>query len=95
MKWKDCHGSAEKRQIVQRFANAFMAQLIRKTKMEKGMIPYPFTCQTCGKGFEQPKPSKIAPGRGLCPHCDSTNITHNVPSTPEAEPQIIKLGEHA
>jgi predicted Zn-ribbon and HTH transcriptional regulator len=94
LKAKDCHYSDEKRQAVQKFANAFMARLIARTKMEKNLIPWPFTCHACGKGFEMPKPSAIAPGQALCPYCDSTNITQTTAPESEAGPTIIQLGDY-
>lgn len=89
LKYKHCHGDTEKLQTVRKFAVALMGQLIRRTKMEKGMIPWPFTCNACGKGFTQGKPSKIASGQMLCPHCNSTNFTQNEASESEPESSII------
>lgn len=88
LKWKHCHGDEQKRDAVQGFANAFMARLIEQGQMKKGLRPWPFTCQACGRGFTQPVPSKIAPGVVLCPYCDG-GITKNETPMPESEPSII------
>jgi len=89
LKFKQCHGDPKKQQVVQRFAVALMDKLIRKEKMQKGLIPYPFTCNKCGKGFEKPKESTVAPGMLMCPHCDATDIKHNEPAKTQAETTII------
>jgi hypothetical protein len=70
-----------------------MARLIEQEQMKKGLRPWPFTCQACGRGFTQPVPSKIAPGVVLCPYCDGTDIYANTETPePESEPSII-VGE--
>lgn len=89
LKYGDCHGDPKKLAAVEKFAKALMAQLIRREQMEKGLIPFPYTCNACGKGFVKPKDSTIAPGTVMCPHCDSTDINKNEPSEAKAEPIII------
>lgn len=88
LKYKHCHGDDKKRQVVQKFAAALMGQLIRRTKMEKGMIPWPFTCNVCGKGFIKPKQSVAVPGSPICPYCDG-GVAKNGPAESQAEPSII------
>lgn len=89
LKYGDCHGDLKKLQVVEKFSAALMAQLIRREQMEQGLVPFPFTCKKCGKGFMKPKESTIAPGTPICPHCDSTDITKNEPPKVEAEATII------
>lgn len=83
LKFKQCHGDGEKKQLVQKLAVAFMELLIRRAQMEKGLVPWPFTCFSCGKGFMRAKNSTVAPGRMLCPHCGSPNFVGS--GTPELE----------
>jgi DNA-directed RNA polymerase subunit RPC12/RpoP len=57
LKYKHCHGDPEKIALTQKFAIAFLMRLIQEERMKKGIIPCPFTCQSCGKGF--PRPSRV------------------------------------
>lgn len=89
LKCGDCHGDPKKIAAVKKFSNALMGQLIIREKMEQGLIPFPYTCKKCGKGFMKPKESTIAQGTPICPHCDSADITKNEPAKPHAETTII------
>lgn len=98
LKYKHCHGNQKKLELTQRFAAAFFNNLIHDERMKHGLEPWPFTCNSCGKGFRRPKMAEraiITPGTDgetfvpACPHCGSTNITKNESPKPEAEPKIV------
>lgn len=89
LKSKQCHGDPVKQQVVRRFAVTLMDKLIRKERMQKGLIPYPFACGKCGKGFEEPQESTVAPGTLMCPHCGATGIKRNESPKPGNKTTII------
>lgn len=90
LKYKHCHGSSVKQQIVQKFAAALMMQLIHREQMERGLVPWPYTCKSCGKGFLKPKESAVAPGIAICPHCSNPDITKT--ESPEVEAGTTIIG---
>ena len=75
LKYKHCHGDQAKVQAVQQFAARLMLNLIQDERMRKGIIPFPFICNGCGKGFKKPKKSTISPGMPMCPECNNTDIS--------------------
>lgn len=89
LKYKDCHGDDAKISMVQRFATAFMSQLIHDERMKHGLEPYPYTCNSCNKGFKKPVESTISPGMILCPICNGTDIVKNKSPKPETETKLI------
>jgi hypothetical protein len=89
LKYRDCHGDPKKVAAVEKFSAAFMGQMIIREKMEQGLIPFPYTCNKCGKGFIKPKDSTFVPGIPICPHCDNTDIEKNESAKPQAETTII------
>jgi DNA-directed RNA polymerase subunit RPC12/RpoP len=89
LKYKHCHGDLKKLQVVEKLSNALMGQLIIREKMEHGLIPFPYTCNKCGKGFIKPKEGTIVSSMLLCPYCDSTDIEKYEPAKPQAETTII------
>lgn len=76
LKYKHCHGDPAKCQLVTKFATAFLMGLIRREQMKRGIIPYPYTCKACGKGFNKPEQGVVS-NLPLCPHCKNTNIVKN------------------
>lgn len=78
LKGKCCHGDRVKIMICTRVANEHMAKLIRQEQKKHGLVPYRFTCNGCGVGFDEPDKSTVAPHLSMCPQCGSTDLTQNV-----------------
>ena len=77
LKFKYCHGDPVKRMICTRIANEHMANLIRQEQKKCGLVPYNFTCNGCGHGFDKPNIGLVAPKLPMCPKCNSTDIERN------------------
>lgn len=77
LKFSKCHGDDSKRVIANRVANLKMVELIKAEKKKQGIIPYDYTCNGCGHGFDEAKKSSVA-DYNMCPKCDSTDIKINV-----------------
>lgn len=77
LKYKYCHGDESKRMIANRVANLKMVELIKAEQKKRGIIPYDYTCNSCGHGFDEPDISNIG-NCEICPKCSNTDITNNV-----------------
>jgi hypothetical protein len=73
LKYKHCHGDAAKEQMIRaasyKFYQTMWGHAIHREQMKRGVVPYPFKCQSCGKGCEKPEQSTVSPGTLLCPKC--------------------------
>lgn len=67
LKQKHCHGDPKKLQACNQIAQMYMMKLIMEERKKRGLEPYNFTCEKCGKGTDQPKQSTIAGGGLICP----------------------------
>ena len=75
LKFCQCHGDLMKQAVCNRLANEKMVELIRQEQKKKGLIPYRYTCEDCGHGFDIPKPGRVVDS--VCPKCESANIVLN------------------
>ncbi len=85
LKQKNCHNDPVKLQLCNRVAQMYMMRLIQEERKKKGIDPYAYTCNACGKGTDQPGVSEIATATPTfkCPACGSTDLTKYVPPEPE------------
>jgi len=77
LKFADCHGDDSKRVIANRVANLKMVELIQQEQKKRGLVPYRYTCNSCGHGFDEAVMSSVA-NYNMCPKCNSTDIKENV-----------------
>lgn len=80
LKFKWCHGDAMKIAVCNRIVNEKMVQLITTEKKQRGLIPYNYTCNGCGHGFDNPAKGQVS-DLPLCPKCDSTDLLENKDDT--------------
>ena len=85
LKVSDCHGDPVKLQLCNKVAQMYMMRLIQEERKKRGIVPYMYTCNSCGKGTDQPEKSEIATATPTfkCPACGSTDLTKYVPPEPE------------
>jgi hypothetical protein len=67
LKQKHCHGDSHKLMLCNKVAQLYMLKLVREERKKRGLEPYDFTCEKCGKGIDQPRQSTIAGGGLVCP----------------------------
>lgn len=77
LKYKHCHGDPVKVQACQHIAMKLMERLIVREQMQKGLISFPWQCDSCNKGFVKPVKGTIRPDMPMCPECNSTNVRRN------------------
>ena len=76
LKYKQCHGDSMKIAVCNRVANEKMCQLILEEKRQRGLTPMKYTCEICGKEFDETVPGVIA-AEWLSPCCNSPSFTEN------------------
>lgn len=76
LKFKWCHGDTIKQMLCNRVANEHMIYLIFQEQKKRGLIPYNYTCNSCGYDFDEPAQGQLS-DLPLCPKCQSTNLTKN------------------
>lgn len=95
LKQKYCHNDPKKLQACNQIAQLYMLKLISEERKKRGIEPYNFTCEKCGKGTDQPRQSAIDTRVLLCPDedCGGT-MTKNEKPKPEdkQEKKSIILG---
>jgi hypothetical protein len=91
LKQKHCHGDPKKLQMCNKIAQFYMMKLIMEERKKRGLEPYAFTCEKCGKGTDQPRPSEISEHVLLCPDedCGGT-VKQNEKPKPEDKPEPEK-----
>ena len=70
LKAKFCHLDPKKLQACNQIAQMYMIKLIIEERKKRGLEPYNFTCEKCGKGTDQPIQSEIDKRVLLCPDED-------------------------
>lgn len=78
LKFKWCHGDEVKQMLCNRVANEHMYNLILQEQKKRGLVPYQYTCNTCGRSFDVPNKGQLS-DLLLCTNakCNSTNLTIN------------------
>ena len=96
LKAKWCHADPVKLQLCNRAAQMYMMRLIQEERKKRGIDPYMYTCNTCGKGTDEPETSEIATATPTfrCPACGSTDLTKYVPLEPEKKEEETKPEEN-
>jgi len=77
LKYKYCHGDAAKREACNALVREHMLKLIQQEQKKRGLVPYRYTCNGCGHGFDEAVTSSVA-NYNMCPKCDNTDIKENV-----------------
>jgi len=95
LKQKNCHGDPVKLQLCNKVARLYMMRLIQEERKKRGIDPYMYTCNGCGKGTDQPETSDIATATPTlkCPACGSTDLKKYVPPEPEKKDEETKPEE--
>ena len=70
LKQKHCHSDLKKLQACNQIAQMYMIKLIIEERKRRGLEPYNFMCEKCGKGTDQPIQSEIDKRVLLCPDED-------------------------
>ena len=96
LRQKFCHNDPIKLQQCNRIAQLYMVKLIVEERKKRGLEPYNFTCEKCGKGTDRPVQSKLAQHVLLCPDEDCSGAvkerakpTANLPSVGLPKSTII------
>ena len=84
LKAKFCHQDHEKMRACNAVANMYMARLISEERKKRGLDPYVFVCEKCGKGTDKPKPSELIKNVLLCPNEECGGIV-KVNEKPKSE----------
>lgn len=92
VKHKYCHGDPKKLQMCNAVANMYMSKLIVEERKKRGLAPYVFICEKCGKGTDKPKLSELAKNVLLCPNeeCGGVvKVNEKSQQEPEKKSNII------
>ncbi len=95
LKYKHCHGDTVKAQLCNKMVNLYMLKLIADERKNRGIDPYMYTCNSCGKGTDGPVKSAISTATPVlkCPDCGSTDLVKYVPPEPEENDEDNGVGE--
>lgn len=85
LKQKYCHDDPKKLQICNQVAQLYMIKLIGEERKKRGIVPYDFTCEKCGKGTDQPRRSEIDKRVLMCPDdsCCGTMKKNEICAAPD------------
>jgi len=74
LKAKHCHADPIKLEACNRVAQIYMMNLIAQERKKRGIDPYKYICEKCGKGTDVPIQSQISKTTLMCPdeNCGGT-----------------------
>jgi hypothetical protein len=89
LKQKYCHGDPKKLYACNKVAQLYMMQLIIEERKKRGLEPYNFTCEKCGKGTDKPIQSKLNKRVLLCPNEEcGGSVKRNEKQKPEKDAAV-------
>jgi hypothetical protein len=92
LKQKHCHNDPKKLYACNKVAQLYMMELITEERKKRGLDPYNFTCDKCGKGTDNPVKSKVNERILLCPieECGGTVKVNEKPKPESKKDDTVK-----